>query len=190
VESIYNATNTVRANADRNALSIANDVHRGFTDVERSQGVTRLSNERGQGEIRNLIDRNHASILLAQKEGEVENLKAHCVTDKLILDNKFELCQTKDALARQAAENTAAIQLEAFKHKESLARQLAECCCEIKQLTAQQHCEIKEKIDNTASATQLLLRETENQRVRDALQALTTENLVKKFCGSNGPNLP
>lgn len=184
--SVYDSTNNVRDNADRNAINLNDAVHRGFTDVERSEGVTRLSNERNAGEVRSLIDRNNASTVLSQKEGVIENLKGHCETDKLVLDNKFELCKAKDALSYQANENTAAIQLEAFKNKSELARQLAECCCEIKTQAATLHCETKEKIDARARETQLLVRELDTQRVRDELNKVNTDNLIRKLSCNNG----
>lgn len=69
-------------------------------------------------------------------------------------------------LIHQGDKNTAAIQLEAFRHKEELARQIAECCCEQKALTLE-----------TSHATQDLIRKLDEQRVRDEL-AKTREELI------------
>lgn len=69
-------------------------------------------------------------------------------------------------LMHQADKNTASIQLEAFRHKEELARQIAECCCEQKSLTLE-----------TSHATQDLVRKLDEQRIRDEL-ARTREELI------------
>lgn len=69
-------------------------------------------------------------------------------------------------LMHQGDKNTAAIQLEAFRHKEELARQIAECCCEQKTLTLE-----------TSHHTQELVRKLDEQRVRDEL-ARTREELI------------
>ncbi len=69
-------------------------------------------------------------------------------------------------LMHQADKNTSAIQLEAFRHKEELARQIAECCCEQKALTLE-----------TSHKTQDLIRGLDEQRVRDEL-AKTREELI------------
>ena len=60
----------------------------------------------------------------------------------------------------------AAIQIEALRNKEDLARQIAECCCEQKALTLE-----------TSHATQDLVRKLDEQRVRDEL-ARTREELT------------
>lgn len=69
-------------------------------------------------------------------------------------------------LMHQADKNTYAIQLEAFKHHETLARQLAECCCENKAL-----------ILESSHKTEDLIRNLDEQRVRDEL-AKTREELI------------
>lgn len=88
-------------------------------------------------------------------------------------DLLMQNCQdAKDAalaardLMHQADKNTSAIQLEAFRHKEELARQIAECCCEQKSLTIEK-----------ANDTQQLLRELDKERIRDEL-AKTREELI------------
>lgn len=61
----------------------------------------------------------------------------------------------------------AAIQIEALRNKEDLARQMAECCCEQKALTLE-----------TSHATQDLVRKWDEQRVRDEL-AKARDELAK-----------
>jgi len=69
--------------------------------------------------------------------------------------------------------NTAAIQLEAYRHKEELARQIAECCCEQKILA----CEARELAVKNSCDTQALVRELDTTRIRDEL-ARAREELV------------
>ncbi len=70
----------------------------------------------------------------------------------------------------EAAKNFAAIQLEAKQNKFELSQQLAECCCEM-----------KEKLIETASATQQLIQANETSRLRDSLASANNENLFLRF---------
>lgn len=81
-------------------------------------------------------------------------------------DNAKDAALAARDLMHQADKNTAAIQLEAFRHKEELARQIAECCCEQKALTLE-----------TSHANQDLIRKLDEQRIRDEL-AKTREELI------------
>lgn len=95
------------------------------------------------------------------------------------------LALNRSSIERQACEYKAETQLEALKNKEELAKQLAQCCCEMKQLAAAQHCEIKEKIEARSNQTDLLIRETDSNRIRDDLQQARSEllfNKIKKTC--------
>ena len=81
--------------------------------------------------------------------------------------------QTADSFAitqQNVLETTSQIKIQALKTNTVLAAQLAECCCEI-----------KGRIDDKTSATNDLLRLTESNRVRDALNAVNTENLFLKL---------
>lgn len=121
----------------------------------------------------------------SSKDGFKDLLLQNChSTDKIIANDNvnyrhvseklcsLELNQSKDTAAIQleAAKNFAAIQLEASKNKCSieldaakhaaiLAAQIAECCCEQKELT-------REKADET----QRLILKLDEQRVRDQLR--------------------
>jgi len=138
--------------------------------IERNHGEARLLIQSSSGELRGLVDRNNANVLLSAKDTLLEMCKFHSQT-------QLQLSETENRLGRQASENVAAIQLEACKNREAISKQLAECCCEL-----------KEKIDIRATETNLLIRETENQRVRDALNAANTENMLMKLVKStSGP---
>jgi hypothetical protein len=180
--NIVNTTTDVKNAVERNGSANLAATERVGTatllSVERNSGEGRAQAERIAAEVRSLLGRNDSNILLTAK------------------DNLLELCKAAGVLERQAADNTASIKLEALKNKEALARQLAECCCEIKEqsaresceikeLTRQESCDIKEKIDFRANETNLLVRELDTSRVRDDLTAANTENLIlrlKKQC--------
>ena len=81
--------------------------------------------------------------------------------------SQLDICKAESAIQLQAANNYANIQLEALKNKESLAAQMAECCCEIKQL-----------VTGTAKETQDVVQAADNNRLRDALRTLETQNLL------------
>ena len=74
------------------------------------------------------------------------------------------------AVQLEAAKNFGAIQLEAKQNKFELSRQLADCCCEM-----------KEKLIETASATQQLIQANETSRLRDSLANANSENLFLRF---------
>ena len=144
--------------------------NRNLMSIERNHGVAIASQERIAGELRNFLDRNNTTNLLAIKEntleickakGELErqaadntamlkykSLKNKCELEKQASDNyaaiQTKAIENKAALAKQTAENHASSQLLAFQNKEALAKQLSDCCCELKQLVTTQHCEIKE----------------------------------------------
>jgi hypothetical protein len=183
--------------------------NRNLMSIERNHGVSIATQERIAGELRNYLDRNNTTNLLAIKENTLEickakgdlerqaadntamlkykSLKNKCELEKQASDN-FAAIQTKAienraALAKQAAENHASSQLLAFQNKEALSKQLADCCCDLKQLVISQHCEIKEnnyrdttsilgKVSDESSETQLLIKSTEAEKIRDELNAV------------------
>lgn len=81
----------------------------------------------------------------------------------------YDIAKVEAKLELQAANNTAAIQLEALKSKGDIMDKMAECCCEI-----------KERVDASGCSIKDLIRSTDNDRLRDALQAAETRNLVNE----------
>jgi len=81
----------------------------------------------------------------------------------------YDIAKVEAKLELQAANNTAAIQLEALKSKGDIMDKMAECCCEIKERVEASGCSIKD-----------LIRSSDNDRLRDALQAAETRNLVNE----------
>lgn len=173
---------------ERHGLHNADAIER---SADKTQGVVQKEAHRTQDELEKFGFRELDAISCVSKEvhgaekylyaGMSQNAKEMLIEferTKLEMKNDFkdvllQACgNAKDAalaardLMHQADKNTAAIQLEAFRHKEALAAQIAECCCEQKELT-------REK----ANETQQLLRELDKERIRDEL-AKTREELI------------
>lgn len=209
VGNVVNTSNVVRDSVERSAENASNNVFRTSADlkdevnrtsglnleaterngvqsllsIERNAGESRAQAERIAGEVRSAINNVNQNVLLTSK------------------DQLLEICKVEGALSRQAADNTASITLEALKNKEALARQLAECCCELKELTAAQSCEIKElirsescdikeRLDDRSTETNLLIRELDATKVRDSLNAANTENLILRLCEKKSHGSP
>lgn len=162
---------------------------------DKTQGVVQSESHRTQSEVEKFGFRELDAIHGAEKylyagmsqnakemlvEFERTKLRMDSNTKDILMQNCHDTASikmqaevhAKDAalaardLMHQADKNTAAIQLEAFRHKEELARQIAECCCEQKALTLE-----------TSHKTQDVVREVEDRRVRDEL-ARTREELI------------
>lgn len=176
-------------------------------NLERAAGDTRLTVERTASETRGLVHENYAGImmankdnLLAAKDTQIDVKKAQYESREATLHlhrslgktegrlalqaekhhglERLDLVHVEGRLQKQASDNYASVQLDALKNKEALARQMAECCCEL-----------KERVANTAAATQALIRDTETARLRDSLAAASQENLILRLRGAL-PTLP
>jgi hypothetical protein len=92
-----------------------------------------------------------------------------CETNNKILltskDNLLELLKAKCELERQASDN-----------KQFLERQLATCCCEL-----------KERIADQAAQTRALIQANESARIRDLLQTTQNELLLLRIGGGGIP---
>lgn len=166
---------------ERNGLHNNDSIER---SADKTQSVVQKEAHRTQDELEKFGFRELEAINSAEKylyAGMSQNAKEMLLEferTKLLInanakDALLQACgNAKDAalaardLMHQADKNTAAIQLEAFRHKEELARQIAECCCEQKALTLE-----------TSHKTQDVIREVEDRRVRDEL-ARTREELI------------
>lgn len=114
---------------------------------------------------------NNTDKVLSQSASQFKDILLQNCNDTAAIKMQAEILGKDAALAardlmHQADKNTAAIQMEAFRHKEELARQIAECCCEQKALVLE-----------TSHHTQDLIRKLDEQRVRDEL-AKTREELI------------
>jgi flagellar hook-basal body complex protein FliE len=167
------------ANADvraKNLLdSILNSQNSSTSLFESLQSNVSNSRERLQEQ---LYEQNTVNVA-AHRDTILELTKDICGVQKDIAigfgQGSLEHCRDTGALSKQMSEGFAAVQLEAAKNKFDLSKQLSDCCCEM-----------KEKLIETASATQQLIRDQENNRLRDSLAAAANENLYLRLSGQNG----
>lgn len=163
---------------------------------DKTQGVVQKEAHRTQDELEKFGFRELEAIHDAEKylyAGMSQNAKETLLEferTKLLIDSNHKdlllqnCANAKDAalaardLMHQADKNTAAIQLEAFRHKEELARQIAECCCEQKELT-------REKADQT----QQLMRDFDKERIKDERDKLREELIALRVRATIPPPL-
>lgn len=88
---------------------------------------------------------------------------------------RTDLFQVKSDLAMQLKE----AELEALKTEQRLSKQMAECCCEIKEKIDMNSCAIKEKIDTRATITDVLIKDTEASRLKDELYYSREKYLIR-----------
>lgn len=114
---------------------------------------------------------NNTDKILSHSASQFKDILLQNCNDTASIKMQAEI-HAKDAalaardLMHQADKNTCAIQMDALRNKEELARQLAECCCENKAL-----------ILETSHKTESLVLKLDEQRVRDEL-AKTREELL------------
>jgi hypothetical protein len=139
----------------------------------------------------NTVDRNAAAVavqvaagsrdqLLSAKDILISQLQAK---GDLIQFNgtgfsqaRTDLFQVKSDLAMQLKE----AELEALKTEQRLSKQLAECCCEIKEKVDMTSCAIKEKVDARATITDVLIKDTEASRLKDDLYYAREKYLFRR----------
>lgn len=101
-----------------------------------------------------------------------------CETKTAVLltakDAALQLANVRSELAQQASDNYAKLQLAACEQQNALQRQIAECCCSLKQ-----------EISATALQTQKLFSEAEAQRLRDELNEERQKNLIVKLTNNH-----
>ena len=141
-------------------------------------GEIKVAQQAIAGETRKQLSENHIEVITSGKDILINENKN---TGKILLQastnfgkGELDIAAVKTRLEIQAAQNVAQVQLEALKNKNSISAQLAECCCELKQI-----------VQNSAQTTQHVIQEIENNRVRDALAAINTENLINRLGSSH-----
>ena len=146
--------------------------------INHNSGDIKTAQQSIAGETRKQLSDNHVEVLNSSKDILINENKN---TGKILLQassysgqGELDIAAVKTNLEIQAAQNVAQVQLEALKNKNSISAQLAECCCELKQI-----------VQNSAQTTQQVLQEIENNRVRDALAAINTENLINRLGSSS-----
>ena len=142
--------------------------------VQHTTGEIKNNQHSIAGETRKLINEHHSKFVELNKDGVINDNqntgKIQLQASQYFGQTELDIASVKNKLELQAAQNTAQVQLEALKNKNAISAQLAECCCELKQL-----------VQNSAQTTQQVLQEIENNRIRDALAAANTENLISKL---------
>lgn len=144
-------------------------VEAGRASAERQLIALRENNDRNFGEARIQIEKNAGDI-------RRDNLTSFAALDKFLCQN-FDNA-TRDTLKGfadtqlDAARNTAALQLTAAQNAAKLSAELADCCCEVKELVRAE-----------AGTTRELIRDGETQRLRDALAAANQELLTIRVGG-------
>lgn len=189
LDNINRGTDLALASTERNGSAnllatekTYGELHAGLGDLQGflSTQAERLANESitAVGVTQNLIN-SHAQESIANF-GQVQTQAAQ-YSGKA----SYELAKTEAALGSkadsqfaalqvQAATNTSNIQIEALKTKNDIMSKMAECCCEI-----------KEKISASEASLQATLSNNETARLRDALQASETKNLILQFQGGD-----
>jgi hypothetical protein len=199
-DNIYRHSLANRESIERNADWISGSIDRNsshlMSAVERTGAAAVHTTQLATNEITNLVQHTSSEIKSNQQviAGETRKLvnehnskNIELIKDSVINDNQntgkiqlqasqyfgqteLDISGVKNKLELQAAQNTAQVQLEALKNKNEISAQLAECCCELKRL-----------VQSSSQTTQQVLQEIENNRIRDALSAANTENLISKL---------
>jgi hypothetical protein len=148
------------------------------TMVTQNSGEIKVAQQAIAGETRKQLSENHIEVITSSKDIVINDNQN---TGKILLQasqnfgkGELDIAAVRAKLEIQAAQNVANVQIEALKNKNSISAQLAECCCELKQI-----------VQNSAQNTQQVLQEIENNRVRDALAAINTENLITRLGSSS-----
>jgi len=168
-KSFHDLQDSVNSHTTALGLSVADDIkdstysikedikdhsHRIQDANEGNFRENRLTSNSQFGEVKNLL---HG----LGKDQLIETLKLKNQISKGNSAILSRVQKSKNQLERQAADNNCEVKLSIIKNKEKLAKQIAECC-------EKTH----EKIEKTACDTQQLIRETENQRLREQLADL------------------
>lgn len=95
--------------------------------------------------------------------------------DRETAELRVQASQNTAKLELQAANNFAAVQLEAMRNRTDLMQKMSDCCCEI-----------KERISTSEANVKDLIKALDNERIRDALKAAETKNLVLELSRGNG----
>lgn len=186
LRDIHNADNHLSGSVERMGLFNAGVTERNAdktqAEVERF-GLSELEAIRGSEKYLFAGMSANAREILLKSCADTSSIKEQSASQfkDLLLQNAQSAKEAALAacqLGHQADKNTAAIQLEAFRHKEELARQIAECCCEQKALTIEK-----------ASETQQLMRDFDKERIKDERDKLREELIALRIRSTLPPPL-
>lgn len=161
--------------------AIHNTSAAGIASTERNGANLSVQNERLTNEIVTLLGAHHATVLESLHDQDVSSardfgslqLQAANNTCKLEGAIKDSTCK----LELQAANNFASVQLEAMRNKTEIMQKMTECCCEI-----------KERISASDASVKELIKSVETERIRNALQAAETKNIILEMSRNGGGN--
>lgn len=169
--SIERTKGEIISSVDKNVGGIEASINKLSTDIL-------IAQEKGNGDIKQLISETNNLTVSSSKDIQLELCRA---TEKLTVQaseniGKVELCisDIKGHIDLQIAEVISQLHLEALNNIKVLSAQMMECCCEL-----------KEMMTTTNHATQQLIRELENNRMKDALANANMELMMKKFNSSS-----
>lgn len=166
------------ANADVRAKNLLDAILHS-EDTSTNQYTNLTSNiDSSRERLQEILAAQNTVNVAAHRDTILELTKDICGVEKEVIkgfgQGSLEHCRDTGSLSKQMSEGFSAVQLEAAKNKFDLSKQLSDCCCEM-----------KEKLIETASATQQLIRDQENNRLRDSLAAAANENLYLRLSGQN-----
>lgn len=161
----------VRGDIICNSNTIGSDIEKLiFTSLTSVQA----ENSKRDIETRSILSANNTNLLSNIKDSEtiVCNVIAVQSMESTKQVGNLELClnNVKTHLELQIAQVSANIQVESLKSIQVLTAQMLQCCCEL-----------KEMLTLTTNTTQQLIRELDNTRIKDNLNTVNMEILMKKF---------
>lgn len=160
------------------------------SQIEGALGDTRSLLRSDIMQTLNRVDSNAAAVavqvaagsrdqLLSAKDIQIQQLQVKSDLMQQSLGSfagaRTDLFQVKSELAMQLKD----AELEALKTEQRLSKQLAECCCEIKEKVDMNSCAIKEKVDARATITDVLIKDTEASRLKDELYFAREKYLIR-----------
>ena len=162
------STSRIDDNIYRTAMTTDEAIYRSQSAVNDAVTLGRLEAQKNTNEL-----------IAFLKSNSDQNWGNFAQTSKDIYQGKAEtiLSNTNQyaILAKQASENTSAIQIDALKNKGDLSKQMAF-----------QYSELKDKISNSEASIKSVLSTQEADRLRDALRATENKSLYFELKGHHG----
>ena len=162
------AASHIDDNIYRTASAVDQSIYRSQTSVNDAVNLGRIESQKNTNELIGYLKSNNdhnwsnfGNITKDIYQGKAESI--------LSTTNQYAI------LAKQASENTAAIQIEAMKNKGDLAKQMAF-----------EYSSLKDKIANSEASIKSVLSCQEADRLRDALRATENKSLYFELKGHHG----
>jgi hypothetical protein len=162
------AASHIDNNIYRTASAVDQSIYRSQTSVNDAVNLGRIESQKNTNELIGYLKSNNdhnwsnfGNITKDIYQGKAESI--------LSTTNQYAI------LAKQASENTAAIQIEAMKNKGDLAKQMAF-----------EYSSLKDKIANSEASIKSVLSCQEADRLRDALRATENKSLYFELKGHHG----